>query len=102
VSHASSVLWLPVLTSPPQPSSTADVAPQDTWGPSAASPLPHTKLRAHALTQKTYIVNQNNICPKPAQEDIADCSVSSTPEPYRAHRASHPKFHYDQTISTLS
>jgi hypothetical protein len=72
-----------VLTSsPPQPSSATDVAPQDTRDPSAASPLPHTKPRAHTLTQKTYVANQNNICPKPAQEDIADSSVSSMPEPY--------------------
>jgi hypothetical protein len=103
VSHASSVLQPPVLTSsPPQPSSTPDVAPQNTWDPSASSPLPHTKLRAHALTQKTYVVNQNNICPKPAQEDIADDSVSIMPEPYRAHHASRPKFHHAQEILTLS
>jgi hypothetical protein len=100
VSHASSVFQPPVLTSsPPQPSSTANVAPQDKRGASVASPLPHTKPGAHALTRKTYIANQNNTCPKPAQEDIADGSISSMPEPYRA---SHPKFHRAQTISTLS
>jgi hypothetical protein len=103
VSHASSVLRPPVLTSsPPQPSSAADVAPQDTRDPSATSSLPHTKFGAHALTQKTYVANQNNICPKPTQEDIADGSVSNIPEPYRAHHASCPKFHHAQTISTLS
>jgi hypothetical protein len=86
----------------PQPSSIADVAPQDTRGPLAASPLPHTKTGAHALTRKTYVANQNNICPKSAQEDIADGSVSSMTEPYRAHHASRPKLHRAQTISTLS
>jgi hypothetical protein len=54
-----------LTSSPPQPSSVADVAPQDTRGPSAASPLPHTKPRAHALTRKSYVANQNNICPNP-------------------------------------
>jgi hypothetical protein len=94
VSHASSVVWPPVLSSsPPQPLSAADVAPQDTRDPSAASPLPHTKPGAHALTRKTYVANQNNICPKPAQEDIADRSISSTPRPYRADHASCPPFH---------
>jgi hypothetical protein len=103
VSHTSSVLRPPILTSsPPQPSSVADVDPQDTQGPSVASPLPHTKPRAHALTRKTYVANQNNICLKSAQEDIADGSASSTPEPYRAHCASRPKFHHAQTILTLS
>jgi hypothetical protein len=102
VSHAS-ILRPPVLTSsPPQPSSVVDVTPQDTQGPSAASPLPHTKPGAHALTQKFYVANQNNICPKPVQEDITNGSISSTPEPYRAHHASHPKFHRAQIILTLS
>jgi hypothetical protein len=65
MSHASSVVRPPALTSsPPQPSYVADAAPQDTWDPSATSPLPHTKPRAYALTQKTYVVNQNNIYPK--------------------------------------
>jgi hypothetical protein len=105
VSHASSSVRPPVLTSPPpQPSSAVDVAPQDTRDPSAASPLPHTKPGAHALTQKTYIANQNNIYPKPAQKDIADDSVSNTPGSYRAHRASHPWFHccIAQTNSAIS
>jgi hypothetical protein len=105
VSHASYVVRPHVLTSsPPQPSSIADIAPHDTWDPLAASPLPHTKPGAHALTQKTYVGNQNNICPKPAQEDIADGFVSSTPGPYHAHHASHPQFHcrIPQTNSTLS
>jgi hypothetical protein len=92
-----------MLTSfPSQPLFAADVAPQDIWDPSVMTPLPHTKPGAHALTQKTYVANQNNICPKPPQEDIADGSVSSTPEPYHAHHASCPKFHRAQTISTLS
>jgi hypothetical protein len=83
-----------VLTSsPPQPSFVADVAPQDTRDPSATSLFPHTKFGAHALTRKTYIANQNNICPISVQEDIADGFVSGTPEPYHDHRASHPKIH---------
>jgi hypothetical protein len=86
-----------VLTSsPPQSSSAADVAPYDTQDPSAASPLPHTKLGTHALTRKIQIANHNNICPKPYQKDIADGSISNTPGPYRAYRASHPKFHHAQ------
>jgi hypothetical protein len=83
-----------VLTSsPPQPSSVADDAPQDTRDPSAASPLRHTKPRVDALSQKSYVANQNNICPKPPQEDIADGSFSSTSGPYRTNGASHPMFH---------
>jgi hypothetical protein len=94
VSHTSSVVRPPVLTSsPPQPSSAANVAPQDTCDPSTTSPLPHTKPRAHALIQKTYVANQNNFCPKLAQEDIANSSVFSMPGPYRANGASHPPFH---------
>jgi hypothetical protein len=43
VSHAYSVVQSLVLTSsPPQPSFAANVAPQATCDPSAASPLPHT------------------------------------------------------------
>jgi hypothetical protein len=83
-----------LTSSPPQPSFTTDVAPQDTRDPSTASPLPHTKPRAHALTQKSYVANQNNICAKPTQEDIADDSFSSTPGPYHADGASGPTFHY--------
>jgi hypothetical protein len=53
VSHASSVVRPPMLTSSPShPSSIAEVAPQDTRDPATASPLPHTKPRAHVLTQK--------------------------------------------------
>jgi hypothetical protein len=59
-----------LTSSPHQPSSAADVVPQDTQDPSAASPLPHTKPEAHAMTQNTNVENQNNICLKPAQEDI--------------------------------
>jgi hypothetical protein len=104
VSHASSIVRPPVLTSsPPQPSSAADVAPQDTQDPSAASPLPHSKPEVHALTQKTYVANQNNICSKPPQEDIPNGSVSSMPGPYYAICASPPPFHCSitQTNSTL-
>jgi hypothetical protein len=54
VSHASSVVRPLMLTSsPPQPSSTANVTLQDTPDPSVASSLPHTKPKAHALTQKS-------------------------------------------------
>jgi hypothetical protein len=95
VSHASSVVRPLMLTSsPPQPSSTADVALQDTLDPSVASPFPHTKPRAHALTRKCYVANQNNICPKPPQEDIANDSFSSRPGWYRADGGSRPMFHY--------
>jgi hypothetical protein len=83
-----------MLTSPPpQPSSVADVAPQDTRDPSTASPLSHTKPRAHALTQKSYSANQNNICPKHPQEDIADDSFSSMLGLYHTDGASQPTFH---------
>jgi hypothetical protein len=81
-----------LTSSPPQPSSAPDIAPQDRWDPSAPSPLPHTKPRAHALTQKSYVGNQNNICPKQPHEDIADGSFSSTLGPYRADGASRPMF----------
>jgi hypothetical protein len=95
VSHTSSIVRPPMLASspPPKPSSVADVGPKDTWGPSAASPLPHTKPRAHALTRKSYVANQNNMCPKPPQEDIVDDSFSSTPGPYSADGASRPTFY---------
>jgi hypothetical protein len=103
VSHASSVVRPHVLTSSsPQSLSVANIAPQDTRDPSAASRLPHTKPGAHALTRKTYVANQNNIYPKLTQKDITDSSVSSMPEPYCAHRASRPKFHSAKTNSTLS
>jgi hypothetical protein len=83
-----------VLTgSPPQLSFVASVAPQDTWDSLAASPLPHTKPGAHVLTQKTYVANQNNIYPKPAQEDITDSFFSSTLGSYCADGASPPSFH---------
>jgi hypothetical protein len=104
VSHTSSVVRPPMLSSsPPQPLSAADVAPQDTRDHSTASPLPHTKPEAYALTQKSYVANQNNICSKPAQKDIADGSISSTLGPYCADHASHPPFHccIAQTNSTL-
>jgi hypothetical protein len=94
MSHVSSVVWPLVLTSsPPQPSSAADVALQDTPNPSAASPLPHTKAKAHALTRKSYIANQNNICPKPPREDIVNGSFSSRPGRYHADGGSCPTFH---------
>jgi hypothetical protein len=64
--------------------------------------LPQTKPRALALARKTYVANQNNTYPKAAQEDIADGYISSTSEPYRAHRASRSKFHCAQTNSTIS
>jgi hypothetical protein len=105
VSHASFVVRPLVLTSPPpQPSSVADVTPQDTQDSSVASPLSHTKPRAQALTRKTYIANPNNICLKPPQEDISDGSVSGTQRSYHANHASCPPFHrrIAQTKSTLS
>jgi hypothetical protein len=74
-------------------SSAVDVALQDTQNPSTTSPLPHTKPRAHALTQKSYVANQNNICPRPPQEDIANGSFSSRPGRYHADSGSHPTFH---------
>jgi hypothetical protein len=93
-----------LTSSPPQPSSTTDVAPQDTQDPSVDSPLPHTKPVAHVLTQKTYIVNQNEIYPKPAQENIAHGSVSSTLGPYRDDHSTLPILHLfrTQTNSTIS
>jgi hypothetical protein len=94
VSHASSVLWSVVLTSsPPHPSSTTDVAPQYTRDHVVASSLPHTKLVAHASTQKTYVINQNKTSPKHAQKDTPDGSVSNTPGTYHADRGSRPTFY---------
>jgi hypothetical protein len=86
------------------PQFVADVAPQDTHDHVATSSLPHTKTVAHALTQKTYLANQNKMCPKHAQKDTADGSISSMPGLYRADRASHPSFHcrLAQSNSTLS
>jgi hypothetical protein len=93
-----------LTSSPPQPSATVDIAPHDIRDPSVASPLRHTKPVAHALTQKTYIANQNEICSKPTQEDIADGSISSTPGPYFDNHATLPTFHsqLNQTNLTLS
>jgi hypothetical protein len=95
---------LMLTSSPPQPSSAADVAPHDTWDPLVASPLRCTKLIAHALTQKTCIENSNEICPKPAQEYIADSSISSTPGLYHDDHATHlmKDSLLDLTNSTLS
>jgi hypothetical protein len=94
VSHASSIVRPPVLiSSPSQLSSAANVAPQDTWGPSATSPLPHTKPRAHVLTRKSYVANQNNIYPKPPQKDVADSSFFNMPGLYGADGANRPMFH---------
>jgi hypothetical protein len=77
VSHASSGVWPPVLTSsPPRPTYATYVAPQDTWDHSSASPLPNAKPVAHVLTQKTCVANQNKIGPKAAQEDSSDSSTS--------------------------
>jgi hypothetical protein len=91
VSHTSFVVCPPVLTSrPPQPSSVTDVAPQDTLDLLVASPLRYTKSVAHALTQKTCIANQNEICPKPALEGTDDDFVSSTHGLYLYDHAIHP------------
>jgi hypothetical protein len=66
VSHASSVVRPPVLTSsPPWPASTADIAPQDTQDPSSTSPLLDAKPVPHVLTQKTCVANQDKIGLKP-------------------------------------
>jgi hypothetical protein len=104
VSHASSVVRPPVLTSySPRPSSAADVTPQDTRDPLVASPLSHTKPVAHVLTRKTYIANQNKICPKAAQEDTVDGSVSSTSGPSHNDVARLPMYRHRTHInSTLS
>jgi hypothetical protein len=90
VSHVSSIVQ---LTSSPQSSSIVDIAPQDTQDPTAASPLSHTKPRAHALTRKSYVANQNNICPKPPKEDIANSSIACMARLYHADAGSHPMFH---------
>jgi hypothetical protein len=76
--------------------------PQYTWDHIVASSLPHKPV-AHALTQKTYLVNQNKMCPKHAHKDTPDSSVSSTPGPYHADCVSRPLFHcrIAQTNSTL-
>jgi hypothetical protein len=103
--YVSSATRPPGPTSPPpQSSSTADIAPHDTWDHLVASPLPHTKLVAHALTQKTDITNQNEICSKPAQENIVDDSVSSTQALYHDNHATHQMKDsmLDLTNSTLS
>jgi hypothetical protein len=105
VYHASSVVWHPMLTfSPPQPASAIDVAPHDTRDHVATSSMPHTKPVAHALTQKTYIANQNKMCSKPSQKDTPDSIVSSTPEPFHDDLTSLPTFHFliAQINSTLS
>jgi hypothetical protein len=91
-----------LTSSPPQPSSIADVAPQYRRDLFPTSPLPQTKPEAHAISQKTYVETQNNTCLKAAQEDIAHGSVSSMPEPYCAHHARHPMFHRAETNSILA
>jgi hypothetical protein len=62
--------------------------------PSPGCLTPHTKPRAHALTQKSYVANQNNICIKPPQEDIANGFFSSRSGRYCADGGCRPKFHY--------
>jgi hypothetical protein len=93
-----------LTSSPPQPSFATNVAQHDTWDSLVTSPLQYTKLVAHALTQKIYIVNQNENDLKPAQKDIVVGSVSSTIWPYRDDHATLPTFHFllNQTNSTLS
>jgi hypothetical protein len=104
MSHASSVLQPPMLTSsPPRPSVTADIAPQDTRDPSTTSTMVDTKPVAHVLTRKTYIANQNKMCLKAAQEDTVDGSVSSMLGLSRDDIASLPTYrHWTHTNSTLS
>jgi hypothetical protein len=82
---------------PPQPCT----APRNTLYHSADAALSDTNLIAHILTQKTCTSNHNKICPNAVQEDTVDGSVSSTSEPYRAHRASRPKFLHAHINSTL-
>jgi hypothetical protein len=99
MSHASSFVWPPMLTSfPPRPCA---AAPRNTLDSSAAAALPDTNLVAHILTRKTCTANHNKICPKVMQEDIIDDSVSNMPEPYHAHHASCPKYHHAHINSTL-
>jgi hypothetical protein len=89
--------------SPPRPSA---AAPQDTWDPSAALALLDTNHAAHILTQKTCIANHNKICPKAAQEDTVDGSVSSTPGPSRDDLARLPLYrlrtHTNSILNKLS
>jgi hypothetical protein len=64
VSHVSSFVWPPVLTSfPPQP---CVAAPRNTLDRSAVAALHDTNLVAHILTRKTCTTNHNKICPKAA------------------------------------
>jgi hypothetical protein len=101
VSHAFSLAQPPVLTSFPPQSCAA--APQHTRDHSAVAALPYTNLIAHILTQKTCVANHNKICPKAAQEDIIDGSVSSTPGPSQYDPASllmyHRRMHIKSTLS---
>jgi hypothetical protein len=54
--------------------------------------------------KKTWIANQNKICPKLALEDTGDGSVSSTPVSYRDDHETHPMMNslLDPPNSTLS
>jgi hypothetical protein len=91
VSHGSSFLLPPVIAfSPPQPCA---AAPQHTWDRSAAATLPYTNL----------IENHNKICPKAAQEDTIDGSISSTSGLSHCDLAHLPMYHRrTQANSTLS
>jgi hypothetical protein len=70
--YVSSVVRPPGPTSPPlHSSSAADVTPQDTLDPLVASPSPHTKPIAHALSQKTYSSNQIKLVPNPLRRILS-------------------------------
>jgi hypothetical protein len=79
-----------LVTFPPQP---CVAAPQHTWDRSAVVALPYTNPVAHILTQKTCVANHNKICPKAAQEDTIDGSISSTPWPSQYDYACLPTYH---------
>jgi hypothetical protein len=101
VSHTFSLAQPPVLTSfPPQPCATA---PQHTWYCLAVAALSYTNPVAHILTQKNCIANHNKLCPKAAQEDTVDGSISSTLGPSQYDPASLPTYrrrtHINSTLS---
>jgi hypothetical protein len=68
--------------------------------------LPDTNPIAHISTQKICIANHNKICPKTAQQDIVDGSVSNTPGPSRDDLVSLPLYrrqmHTNSILDKLS
>jgi hypothetical protein len=91
VSHVFSLAWPSVITN--FPSQPCVIAPQHTQDHLAAAALPYTNPVAHILTQNTCIANHNKICPKAAQEDTIDGSVSSTPGPPHYDPTNLPMYH---------